>query len=232
MLIIGGGLGGTALAQALRKKGIPYDLFERDHSGEAQSQGWAISLHDWFIHDLLAATKNDLPKLETVGTTYDLRIPGEGAIFDATDMTERARFGAGAGHEFIRANRAKLRNWLLTNLNVHWGKRFSHYEEDESGVTAFFEDNTSYHGDILVGADGVGSQVRNQLLPDPNLRPKYLPIGLIVGELTANEEQYNRWMKIATSFFIGNETSRRLFVGLKSVASDRKTARYYWITGW
>jgi NADPH-dependent 2,4-dienoyl-CoA reductase/sulfur reductase-like enzyme len=47
VLIIGGGLGGTALAQALRKKGISYDLFERDESSDARSQGWALALHQW-----------------------------------------------------------------------------------------------------------------------------------------------------------------------------------------
>ena len=47
VLIIGGGLGGLAFAQSLRKKGIPYLLFERDSSDGARSQGWAISLHDW-----------------------------------------------------------------------------------------------------------------------------------------------------------------------------------------
>ena len=54
VLIIGGGLGGTALAQALRKRGIPYDLFERDRSEAARFQGWAISLHPWYAYPLEA----------------------------------------------------------------------------------------------------------------------------------------------------------------------------------
>lgn len=142
------------------------------------------------------------------------------------------RIGNGHRVDFIRADRAKLREWLLTNINIHWGKRFTHYGQDDSGVTAYFDDGTSYSGDVLVGADGINSRVRDQLLPDPSLRPKSLPVGIIVGELNANEEQIGRWRKIANSFFIGYAGLRRLFVGLKSVAPDGKSARYYWIFGW
>lgn len=76
---------------------------------------------------MLAAAKDDLPKLETVGTTYEWGIPSQGAIFDARDMTERFRFGGGFGEDFIRADRAKMREWLLTNVNVHWNKKFVRY---------------------------------------------------------------------------------------------------------
>ena len=188
--------------------------------------------HGRFIEELLAATKDDMPKLETVGTTYEIGIPSQAAIFDAHDMSERMRWGDGVGQDFIRADRAKLREWLPTDLNVHWGKRFSHYEQNESGVRAYFDDGSSYPGDILVGADGINSLMRNQLIPDPNKRPQRLPMGIVVGELLANEDQYQRWSKIATSFFIGKTGSIRLFVGLKSVAPDRKSAKYYWIIVW
>lgn len=184
------------------------------------------------MEDILSSTPNDLPKLETVAIANEFNLPGELAIFDATSMAERVRIGNGHGPDFIRADRAKLRDWLLTNVNVHWGKRFTHYEQDQDSVTAFFEDGTSYSGTVLVGADGINSRVRDQLLPDPGLRPKNLPVGIIVGELSANEEQLKRWQKLANSFFIGYAGLRRLFVGLKSVASDGKSAKYYWIFGW
>lgn len=45
VLILGAGLGGLALAQALRKLGITFEIFERDESPHARFQGWAIALH-------------------------------------------------------------------------------------------------------------------------------------------------------------------------------------------
>jgi flavin-dependent dehydrogenase len=56
VLIIGAGLGGLTLAQGLRKKGISFDIFERDESPDARQQGWAIGLHT-YVHEPLAPTR-------------------------------------------------------------------------------------------------------------------------------------------------------------------------------
>jgi 2-polyprenyl-6-methoxyphenol hydroxylase-like FAD-dependent oxidoreductase len=45
VLIVGAGLGGLTLAQALRKKGISFEVFERDNSAADRVQGWAIGIH-------------------------------------------------------------------------------------------------------------------------------------------------------------------------------------------
>jgi len=173
VLIIGAGLGGLALAQALRKKGISFQIFERDSSCSTRFQGWALSLHAWYVRknngsnyrltferllsDLRDSMKDDLPSLETVSNTYGVGLPSEGAQFDEM-LNERARFGNAPETHFIRADRAKLRDWLRTDVEITWNKKFAHYEEDNDGVTAFFEDGTSVKGDILVGADGIGSK--------------------------------------------------------------------------
>jgi 2-polyprenyl-6-methoxyphenol hydroxylase-like FAD-dependent oxidoreductase len=44
ILIVGAGLGGLLLAQALKKKGIPFDIFERDESLTARFQGYAVAI--------------------------------------------------------------------------------------------------------------------------------------------------------------------------------------------
>lgn len=51
-----------------------------------------------------------------------------------------------------------LREWLCTGIDVHWGKKFTRYEESPDGVTAYFEDGSCATGEILVGADSVQSQ--------------------------------------------------------------------------
>src|SRR5262249_16625228 len=62
----------------------------------------------------------------------------------------------------------KLRQILLTGLGdaLHLGTRFVRYEQVEGGqVRAWFADGTAVVGDVLIGADGVGSNVRKQFLP-------------------------------------------------------------------
>jgi len=46
VLIIGAGIGGLTLAQALRKQGISFEIFERDASASARGQGYALGLYE------------------------------------------------------------------------------------------------------------------------------------------------------------------------------------------
>ena len=65
----------------------------------------------------------------------------------------------------LNINRFTLRQILLHGQEVRYGKRFTHHETDDDGVTAHFADGTSARGSLLVGADGVNSPVRRQHLP-------------------------------------------------------------------
>jgi 2-polyprenyl-6-methoxyphenol hydroxylase-like FAD-dependent oxidoreductase len=63
-----------------------------------------------------------------------------------------------------------LRN-AFPSEHYHRGARFTHVEQDESGVTAHFADGVPERADLLIGADGLRSNVRGQFLPD--LGPVY-----------------------------------------------------------
>ncbi|MFI0349086.1 FAD-dependent oxidoreductase [Actinomadura sp. 9N407] len=61
-----------------------------------------------------------------------------------------------------------LRQVMLTGIEdlVRFGKEFTHYEHGPTGkVTAYFADGSRAVGDILIGADGAGSRVREQSRP-------------------------------------------------------------------
>lgn len=45
VLILGAGPGGLTLAQCLRKRGISFEIFDRDEDANARFQGWALGLH-------------------------------------------------------------------------------------------------------------------------------------------------------------------------------------------
>lgn len=46
VLIIGAGLGGLMLAQCLRKKGVSFEIFERDESESSRGPGFALGLKE------------------------------------------------------------------------------------------------------------------------------------------------------------------------------------------
>jgi 2-polyprenyl-6-methoxyphenol hydroxylase-like FAD-dependent oxidoreductase len=139
----------------------------------------------------------------------------------------------GDSHSFLRANRRRIRIWLTSDLPIQWGKRYdSHTIDDNSSdrpITVSFEDGTTATGDILVGADGVGSRVRASLDPTP-LPP--LPIGLIVGETIVDGELCAHLRALGNSFYSVSVDSFRLLVGLRDTAPDLSWGEYYWLFFW
>ena len=66
------------------------------------------------------------------------------------------------------AERAVLRAVLLIGLEEHivYGKGLKQYVLTDNGVVAHFTDGTTQEGTLLVGADGLRSPVRQQLIPE------------------------------------------------------------------
>lgn len=168
VLIIGGGLGGLALAQGLKKVSIPFHIFEQDPSADFRAQGYRIKING----EGAAALKQVLtPELwQYFEETCAESKAGE-TNFNAIDGTvthSRAGPGLRGGPTPHLADRTVLRDVLRTGIEEHisYGKKFSQYATDEEGVTVFFADGTDYRGAFLVGADGVRSGVRKQFLPE------------------------------------------------------------------
>ncbi|KAJ5155996.1 hypothetical protein N7492_008799 [Penicillium capsulatum] len=76
-------------------------------------------------------------------------------------------------HHTTRFHRGHLHAALLKHVpeqSIHLGKKISGAEASKDGVSLHFEDGASAHGDILIGADGIKSAVRQSFLPDYKLR--------------------------------------------------------------
>ncbi|KAL9120923.1 MAG: hypothetical protein Q9187_002520 [Circinaria calcarea] len=234
VLIIGAGLGGLALAQALRKQHVPFQIFERDIGPETRSQGWAVSLH-WILKDLLSSTLRDVHSLERCSVTHELGISAEFSLFDAHSGKQ---LGNVVGRSpdgdltMIRVNRARYRDWLLKHLEINWNKRFSYYEEFEDGVKAFFDDGTVAIGEIIVGADGINSYVRGHMLRANPPQLNRIPLGLVMGQVSLPKSQYEQQLAISPSFYFCYGKGFGLFNGLMEISKDKSTADYYWMLSW
>jgi 2-polyprenyl-6-methoxyphenol hydroxylase-like FAD-dependent oxidoreductase len=96
----------------------------------------------------------------------------DGALREAST----GRFAASGSGAFVTVgssiDRLTLRQVLLAGLDdiVHFGKEFTYYEQHPDGtICAHFADGTEAIGTVLVAADGVGSRIREQFLPDAEL---------------------------------------------------------------
>lgn len=168
--IIGGGPGGLSLAQGLKKNGIDTAVFERDPVRADYVQGFRMRIRQRGIDALRA----NLPPhlfgvfLDTLG-----RAPTENLILD--EQFNRLEPGAPASgepedtHIEKSVSRITLRQILLSGLEdiLQTGKLFQRYENLPDGtVVAHFADGSAVRSNVLVGADGAGSAVRRQLLPE------------------------------------------------------------------
>ena len=167
VLIIGGGLSGMATAIALRQRGIAVDLVEIDPQWRVYGAGLslggatlrafqALGILDEFLRHGFAGRGTQLctPAGELLATlpTPDLTetsIPGNGAIMRPVlaRIMERATRGIGGA-------------------DVRLGCTFTAIEQDAEGVAVTFSDGQRRRYDLVVGADGLYSKVREALFPD------------------------------------------------------------------
>ncbi|KAJ1565652.1 hypothetical protein HK096_000766 [Nowakowskiella sp. JEL0078] len=168
VLIIGSGMGGLCLAHYLKKLGIPFSIFERDTSETVRRQGNALGFQGTGVQSLQEALEPELfleveklfPSL--LGQVFDMLLADTGSRVIRKPQVKDA---------FYTVDRTQLRKVLTTGINVQFGKRCVGYESTSEKVIAKFEDGTTVEGSILVGADGVRSVIRNQLLPGINPIP-------------------------------------------------------------
>jgi len=158
IIIAGAGLGGLALAAGLTRAGFPVTVLERDASPDARSQGYRISLNPVgteALRSLLPPAR--FAALDDVGVA-DV---GEAFTFATAEMRPLLRFRPERGARTVR--RSALRRHLAEGLPVRWDARLAGVREVPAGVEAHLADGTVLHADLLVGADGGNSVVREAL---------------------------------------------------------------------
>lgn len=159
VLIVGGGIGGLTLANALQRKGVEPVVFERweDPSGKG--------VHLWANATRALQRIGLLDKIIPVSNVEKF---SENRTMDSKLLT---RWDVGAfcqqlGAPSLGISRPDLLGVLAEVLPegvVRRGADCTGFAMDESGVTAHFADGREERGDVLVGADGIHSIVRTQL---------------------------------------------------------------------
>jgi 2-polyprenyl-6-methoxyphenol hydroxylase-like FAD-dependent oxidoreductase len=168
VLIVGGGIGGLCLAQGLRKHGVEVAVYERDAAAVARGQGYRLRIDALGIRALARCLPSDL--FELFRATSNRPYMSRGTAFDHqlnqiySGAPERPFDPARAS---TAVNRLTLRQVLLAGLddNVHFGQELVAFEQSATAVRAHFASGREAEGDLLVGADGISSAARGQLLP-------------------------------------------------------------------
>jgi len=174
-LIIGGGIGGLALALFLRKAGIACAVYEAFPYKEGVGGG-------------LNLAPNGMNVLAALGLAEKTIACGSVAL-EICFRNERgrvlARFRNGSVEKYRQPAASLTRSALYEvlkdemnaqGLEIHYEKRLTTITQDTTKVVAHFADGTQAEGDLLIGADGIHSQTRSTILSNG---PKPAYIGII-----------------------------------------------------
>lgn len=166
ILVIGGGIGGLATALALHAAGIEVEVFEA--AGEVRPLGVGINLQPHAVRELTELGLGQALAANGVAT-QEFRYANR---FGQTIWAEPRGLLAGYRWPQYSIHRGRLQMLLwaaaearLGPARLHRGRRLAGFSQNETGVTAQFEDGGTARGSALIGADGIHSAVRALLVP-------------------------------------------------------------------
>ncbi len=172
VVVSGGGIGGLAAALACTKRGVSVQLIERAAQLSEVGAGIQIGpnvtriLQAWGLGDALAQVAAFPERLQA-------RDAQTGQVLGSLRLGQRAQAVYGAPYATI--HRADLQNLLhaaarAEGVPVRLGQTVQGWRETSGGVQVNTADGQSVQADALIGADGVWSAVRQQLLGDAPAR--------------------------------------------------------------
>lgn len=169
VIIIGAGVAGPILALQLKKIGFQPEIFEA-RSENNRNEGVFLGITPNGLNVLKEFI--DIEKLKedyTPGSMKFFNARGK-QIAELGTAYQKQKYGV----ETLQLKRANLNTYARAaaaeaGIKIEYNKKFVRYNESEDQVTAYFADGTSVTGDMIIGCDGMFSEVRNQLFPEKSV---------------------------------------------------------------
>ena len=161
--IIGGGIGGLTTAIALRQFGFKPQVFEQ--APVLLDVGAAIALWSNAMR-VLRVLKLEDQVVEKAGVIEQIRwVDQHGRLINSVNL----KAGKDSDVPSVALHRADLQRVLVDALPsefIHLGNTLVDYKANENTITSTFSNGHVFDSDLLIGADGIHSRVRSELIED------------------------------------------------------------------
>ena len=162
--IVGAGLGGAAAATLLQKAGFQVDVYEQAPAFSRIGAGIHMGPNIMKIFRRMGIEQ----KLSDMGSHPDFWFSRDGASGDYLSRIPLGEFARKEyGAAYITVHRGDLHALQMSTIapgTTHFNKCLTRLEETDNLVRLHFSDGTSTEADIVIGADGINSKIREELL--------------------------------------------------------------------
>ena len=195
--IVGGGIAGFALAIACQHRGIPYFVVERDAHFSQRHQGYGLTLQQASkaLTRLLGPPVAEAIVQHSITSTKHVVHTANGTVVGEWGLRKwgRPQQDKKPKRQNLHIARQALRRYLWQAVepeNILWNARLVQYQEtddDRVQLSIQIRDDTdetntiTRTADLLVGADGIRSQVRRQLVGEATTPLRYLGCLVVLG---------------------------------------------------
>jgi salicylate hydroxylase len=162
--VVGAGIGGLTAALALAAKGFDVGVYEQSNELREVGAGVQLGPNAMRVYAALGLDQT-IAGFSFVPGAHLVRSWKTGAVIASTRMkgVYETHYGIGY-HTMLRADLQNALAAALPSGALQLGRKCTGYRERGDGVSVRFEDGTSVESDVVVGADGIHSVVRESLL--------------------------------------------------------------------
>lgn len=166
--VVGAGIGGLTAGIALRKRGYDVSIYERAPSFKAVGTGITIAANAMSIFADLGIAD----EVTAAGQPFEFACLGrpDGSTIARVNTK---KVSAALGHTSVGIHRADLHDVLARAFGhdaIHCDHELARLNSNDTGVRAEFTNGEAVESDLLVGADGLRSKVREILFGDSPYR--------------------------------------------------------------
>jgi len=166
VLIAGAGIGGLVAGLSLIQRGIEVEIFEQ--APELRELGAGVQLSANGTRVLIALDlEQQMEAIACEPSGKEIRLYSTGQTWKLFDLgaSSRAMYGA----PYWMVHRGDFHRVLLEAFRqrapgaLRLGRRCTGFDQDQDNVWLMLENGERHRGDIVVGADGVHSEIRKQI---------------------------------------------------------------------